>query len=225
MENGYYDQINFWETAEQDFFPYIKEIELLSGEPFIQKDTYRLIETISKINPSCTWSFTTNAHWQLTNKITDFLDRIDIRDIIISIDSLVPERYAEIRRGGNLEVVLKTTRDIIAYNQKRSEKGQKEFTITLHFLVMKNNWEELPLVYQFVKEHNIKLTLNNIVGPIELALDQLPEEERLNIIEQVALQNNKDALLSFHCFFNSLISKMSPLNQASALLTIKEHLI
>ena len=50
MENGYYDKNEFWKNAEIDFFPYIKEIELLSGEPFIQKDTYKLIDVISSLN-------------------------------------------------------------------------------------------------------------------------------------------------------------------------------
>ncbi|MCO4794693.1 MAG: SPASM domain-containing protein, partial [Bacteriovoracaceae bacterium] len=65
MQNGLYDTIGFWDNAKENFFPFIKEVEMLSGEPFIQEDTYKLIDIVSEVNPDCLWSFTTNGHWKL----------------------------------------------------------------------------------------------------------------------------------------------------------------
>ncbi len=36
MPNEYYDKNDFWKKANTEFFPHIKEMELLSGEPFVQ---------------------------------------------------------------------------------------------------------------------------------------------------------------------------------------------
>ena len=100
MPNGYYDKANFWKNVKSEFFPYIKELELLSGEPFVQKDTYKLIDCVSEINPDCWWSFTTNAHWSLTSKIKADLDKIKIKNMQLSIDSFDSKTYSEIRKKG-----------------------------------------------------------------------------------------------------------------------------
>src|SRR5690606_29665006 len=104
--NGLYDEINFWEPAKKNIFPYLKEVDLLSGEPFIQGDTYRLIDEISEVNPDCFWIFTTNAHWKLTPKVKESLNKIKIKNIILSIDSLDKETYHKMRYPGDLNFVL-----------------------------------------------------------------------------------------------------------------------
>lgn len=181
MENGLYDNIGFWERCETEFFPYIKEIELLSGEPFIQKDTYRLIDMIAKVNPQVLWSITTNAFWKWNPAIEKALDKIEIKNIILSIDSLNEERYAQIRRGGNLKQVLETLEYLRLYEKRRLEAGRTGLGLTLHFLVMKNNWRELPLVADFIEDKGMRLTVNNCCEPEELSLWDYSAEEELQI--------------------------------------------
>jgi len=223
MENGYYDQINFWENAEREFFPFIKEVEMLSGEPFIQKDTYKLIDIISGINPGCHWSFTTNAHWKMTPKITESLDKIKISNMIISIDSFSPTKYAEIRKGGELKTVLKTTQDLIEYNESRKKNNLEPFTITIHFLVMKDNWQELSNVFNFVKERKLKLNLKNLEGPIELSLHSLNDQEKLDIIKSTIHNCSSECLRALNRFFSALIQAMNDLTyKAEALVCLRD---
>ena len=40
---------------------------LAQGEPFIQRDFYRLIDEVSGVNSTCRWVITTNGHYRLTN--------------------------------------------------------------------------------------------------------------------------------------------------------------
>lgn len=181
MENGLYDRIGFWERSEKEFFPFIKEIELLSGEPFIQKDTYRLIEQVSQVNPETLWSITTNGFWKWNQAIKKALDKIVVKNIIFSIDSLDEDLYGEIRRGGKLKQVLQTLDDLLDYEKLRKKEGKSSLGLTLHFLVMKNNWHELPEVVRFTEEKGIRLTVNNCYDPKELSLWDYSSEEELDV--------------------------------------------
>lgn len=143
--NGLYDQINFWEPARRTIFPFLKEVDLLSGEPFIQNDTYRLIDEISSVNPGCKWIFTTNAHWKLTDKVKESLDKIQIRNIIFSIDSLKADTYHKIRYPGDLSFVLKNVDNLINYNKERVAQGLNEISFVWNFLVQKDNYREIDL--------------------------------------------------------------------------------
>jgi len=51
----------------------------------------RLIDRISVVNSECEWTFTTNAHWVLNDKIKESLDQIRVKHISVSIDSLLPD--------------------------------------------------------------------------------------------------------------------------------------
>lgn len=178
MQNGLYDEIGFWERAETEFFPHIKEVEMLSGEPFIQKDTYRLIDQISAVNPDVLWSFTTNGHWKLNKAIKEKLDKIKVKNIILSIDSLDPNLYSKIRKEGDLDVVLKNLMALKEYDQERRERGLSGLELSVHFLVMKNNLHELPALVDFVDKYDLRLTVNNCYEPKELSLwDYDPERE------------------------------------------------
>ncbi len=222
MQNGLYDQIGFWEKANKDFFPYIKEIEMLSGEPFIQKDTYRLIDEVSAINPDVLWSFTTNAHWKLNKKIKESLDKIYIKNIICSIDSLDPLLYANIRKEGRLETVLNNVAELKNYNEERMARGLSPLNLTLHFLVMRNNWHELPAVVDFVDRMGMRLTINNCYEPSELSLHSLPNEEELAIAYQVLEMCESHHLQRLMRFFMGVAFDLEPVQKAELLLKIKE---
>lgn len=224
MENGLYDQLGFWDKAQKDFFPYIKEIEMLSGEPFIQKDTYRLIEDVSRLNGDVLWSFTTNAHWRLNKKIKSSLDKIYVKNIICSIDSIDKGLYSEIRKEGNLDIVLSNIHELKKYEKERIEKGLSPLGLTLHFLVMRNNWHELVKLVDFVDRMGMRLIVNNCYDPSELSLHSLSNQEELEIAYQVLDQCQGYHLQRLMRFFMGIAYDVSPVEKAELLLKIKEKL-
>lgn len=155
MPNGLYDKINFWEPAEKDIFPFVKEIDMLSGEPFIQPDTYRLIDKVTQVNPECRWMLTTNAHWKLNTKIKSALDKIHIKYIVLSVDSLDEETYHKIRYPGDLKVVLKNIDALLEYNETRPTKEKERIPFHMNFLVQKDNWMEVPHALDFCDQRGI----------------------------------------------------------------------
>jgi MoaA/NifB/PqqE/SkfB family radical SAM enzyme len=217
MRNGLYDEINFWELAEEQFFPHIKEVEMLSGEPFIQEDTYRLIDELSAVNPDCLWSFTTNGHWKLNQRIKDSLDKINVKNIIISIDSLRPEIYSEIRIDGKLQTVLDNLDLLLDYNQERLKKGKSSLELTLHYLVMRENWDELEELVQFVEEKGLRLTIDNLYEPAELAISSLPEDDQLAMCEHYLKKLNWNQATRLMRFFTAVASNLTGIHRASLL--------
>jgi len=216
--NDVYNEENFWIPARKDIFPKLKELELLSGEPFIQQDTYKLIDEVSSVNPSCDWFITTNAHWTLNNRIISYLDKIRIRDFIISIDSVDHETYSSIRKKGNLDIVLNNIERIKNYNQSRSEN----FNFRFNFLVVHENWDQVKEMLDFCAKHEAHPFIDFCYRPNENSLLTLSEERRVEIL------NYYIDILSWHEFIfcmrviNPLLDSLSKMAKAEILIRMHE---
>lgn len=209
LPNGLYDQNDFWEMAIKNIFPYLKVLEPLSGEPFIQKDNYRLLKIMADINPECEWHFTTNAHWKMTDTIRNYLDGVNLQSVMISLDSLDPQNYARIRKKGRLSVVLKCIDEIIAYRKQRMTKGLNHFVIRIAMTVQSNNWHEVNSMANYVAQlDDVEMSYQKTIGGEYyqgdeiLELDKLPLEKRKEIIHffiektsTLCLQNLREVLL------------------------------
>lgn len=180
--SGFYNEENFWKPARERFFKDIREVDLLSGEPFIQADTYKLIDEISAVNPECEWTFTTNLHWKLTDKIKEKLDSIKIKNIILSIDSLEKEAYAKIRKLGDLDFVLNNVEELLKYQEERVTKGLGPLNIRLNCVIQKDNWKEVSSIIKFCTERRIIPFVTFVYNPQELSLLTLNHAERIKIL-------------------------------------------
>jgi cyclic pyranopterin phosphate synthase len=81
----------------------IDKVRITGGEPLVRKDVVHLIREISRLEGLRDLSMTTNA-LLLRNFAAD-LARAGLKRVNISMDSLNPEKYREITRGGNLKAV------------------------------------------------------------------------------------------------------------------------
>jgi len=82
----------------------IKKIRITGGEPLLRGDIIRLIGGIGKTNGIEDLSLTTNG--TLLSKYAEPLYRAGIKRINVSIDSLDPQKFRAITRGGDLKQVL-----------------------------------------------------------------------------------------------------------------------
>ncbi len=221
MPNGLYDDIGFWEQAERDIFPYVKEIDMLSGEPFIQKDTYRLIDVVSRLNPGCRWIFSTNMHWKLTPKIRSALDRIEIKNLIMSVDSLDPALYHRIREPGDLAFVLANIEEMLGYVKSRTARGKSDVKLALNFLTQLDNWHEIPQVIDYCESRGIAPLITFLYEPAEYSLLSLGEEERIRIVERLVGLPRKVVIQSMKVI-QPLLDSVSPLGKASCLTTMRD---
>ncbi len=183
LPNGNYREDNFWAPARVELFPHLEEIDLLSGEPFIQEDTFKLIDEVTKVNPECLWSITTNAHWKFNEKRKSYLDKIRIKNLILSIDSLKADIYHKIRRPGNLKTVLETVDELVAYDQQRMGQGLGSMNMNLNFVVQKDNLTEVAQVIHFCLEKNIHPFITFCYIPKEHSLLSYDVKKRIEIIQ------------------------------------------
>ena len=150
--NGVYDGSVFWQKAPGEVFPYLESIEILGGEPFIQKDTFRLIEEISAVNDRCRFSFVTNGHYHFSSGMKKRLDKIKIDTLHISVDSLTAETYAKIRKKGDLAVLKKNIESVYKYNLERKEG----FSLVFSMVVLQENRFEIEDFFAFAKAYGAK---------------------------------------------------------------------
>jgi len=198
--NDLFTEEKFWKYAREHIFPSIKEIDVLGGEPFIQKDTYKLIDEVSKVNPNCTWAFVTNGNYKMNKKILSTLDKIKIRWIQVSLDSLDDKKFSEIRLDGNLQTVLNTIETLQKYRVKRILKSyfrlNSYFRLTSSFCVLESNWKEVPQFLKFCKRKRIVPILQFAYIPLEHSLLKLNREQKIEISNYL-IQNVKGKLKAY----------------------------
>lgn len=194
LPNGFYNEENFWIPGRRRFFKDIREIDMLSGEPFIQKETFRLIDEVTAVNPDCLWSITTNMHWKLSDSIKASLDKIRMKNLIVSIDSLVPESYAKIRHPGKLDFVMSNLERMLEYQTSRVERNLSPLNIRLNCVTQKENWRELKTIIRFCLEREIVPFMTFLYEPSQFSLLTLSAEERMNILDFYLEEMNRDEL-------------------------------
>ena len=177
--NGNYTEENFWNPARTSLFPFLREIDMLGGEPFIQADTYRLIQEVQQVNPDCHWFFTTNLAWSLSPKISQLLDGIHIQILTVSIDSLTPAIYEQLRPPAKLNKIMNNLEKLIEYNQKRS----RPFQIAINSLVMKETWQELPDFLRFTKKFNLAFNPILLKVPQDNSLMSFDDKQKRKVLD------------------------------------------
>lgn len=83
----------------------VKKIRLTGGEPLVRKNLAFLVASLKKIKGIEELSLTTNG--LLLAQHAASLAHAGLDRVNVSIDSLRPERFREITRGGDLDIVLK----------------------------------------------------------------------------------------------------------------------
>jgi len=82
----------------------IEKVRITGGEPLVRKGIVNLVKMLSSIKGIKDLSMTTNAI--LLSQYAKELKEAGLRRINISLDTLDPDKYKEMTRGGNLQDVL-----------------------------------------------------------------------------------------------------------------------
>ena len=132
----------------KSLYPYLKSIQWRGGEAFLSPHFEGLVETAIKY-PHLEQSLNTNG--LLINETwAERLVRGNFH-IIFSIDGIRQDTYETIRRGGSYEKLLNSLRLIKNTREKASSKTQ----VSMTFVVMKTNYNDLPYLVDFAKEYGI----------------------------------------------------------------------
>ncbi len=83
----------------------LRKVRITGGEPLVRKNITNLIRMIKSIDGIHQLSLTTNG--VLLERCAEELADAGLNRVNVSLDSLKPERYTEITRGGDLEAVIR----------------------------------------------------------------------------------------------------------------------
>jgi cyclic pyranopterin phosphate synthase len=209
MPNSHYDSIEgFWKHLEEHILKDLLQIDPLAGEPFVQKDFYKIIRLAHKVNPNCEWDFTSNAQWKFTDHIKEHLDLLNIRQFSISLDSVNPKTYSTIRSPGHLNTSIKTILSLIEYRDSRIAQG-RGFRLILNFTLQQKNIMEIKEILDFCKKLSLYPFIQFVYVPSELSTLTLKEEERVDILKWYLKNLNKEELMYSHRVIRPLLKSIS----------------
>lgn len=178
-----YRKLNFI-SENNKLLDQVREIDLLGGEPFVQQESFDLLEMISKNRPQCTWAFSSNLSFELTPRLRSLFDTIQIRWFQCSLDSLKAETYPKIRVNGRLEKVLQNIDELRTIRDEKQKRGEG-FRIVLTMAVQQLNWKEIPNFLKFCKDKQAEAVFQDIIHPAECALASLSLDEQAGIYEYI----------------------------------------
>jgi len=112
----------------------IKKIRLTGGEPLLRKDLPLLIKNLRGISGLEEITLTTNGVY--LSEYAGLLKKAGLDRVNISLDSLIPEKFQGITRGGDLKAVLKGIESVL-------REGFSQLKINL-VLLKGFNIEEVP---------------------------------------------------------------------------------
>lgn len=171
----------------EEFFPHLVELRINGGEPFAQKIVFDLL---SRVPDDLRVVIATNGTIY-NDKVSDLLTRKNIH-LNVSVDSLRPDRYADIRIGGHLPTVID--------NIHRFRKFEA-MDICIMVNPMINNWDEMHEFSEWAQSMKCNIHYNTVLEPKYLSIKELPADEILEIIKGLNVPSTCHE-------FNDLVSKL-----------------
>lgn len=153
----------------EPFIPHLREASFSGGEVFLINQYYDIWEKIHEINPSVTISVTSNGT-MLNDRIKDILGKLKF-NITLSIDSVNKETYEKIRRNGVFEETFSNFE--FYYNYTR----QRNTNFSVRICPLRQNWKEIPEIFQYFNNKNIYLYFNTVIFPPYTSLWNLNSNE------------------------------------------------
>ena len=184
----------------REFIPHLTELRVNGGEPFAQKILLDLLDIVSEINPNLKVNIATNGT-VYNKRVQGIMDKCNIH-LNISIDSLIAERYEEIRVNGSFKTLMKYFEVFKTYchTNKRS--------LSIMVNPMNMNWDEMIEFVRWTEKHDCSLWYNTILYPTHLSIKHLPYTEIQRILEYLKQDLKTVAGYRNHTVAEHLISQI-----------------
>ena len=121
------------------------------GEPFLNTDIFDMIAYAKSKNILVHSS--TNGNVKFDDEKADKLVDCGLDSLVFGVDGATQETYSKYRKGGNLEHVVANIKAIVSAKKRNNSKTPR---LTLRFVVMKHNENELPLVRQLAEKLKVE---------------------------------------------------------------------
>ena len=160
------DAAELEEVARRFIARGVTKIRVTGGEPLVRRNILDIMTRLSKYLGKGLQELTLTTNGTQLAKHAEDLARLGVRRINVSLDSVNPETFARITRGGKLEQVL----DGIAAAQSHGLK------IKLNVVVLKNdNAAEIPSLIGWAHRRDIDVTLIEAMPLGEIEADRFDQ--------------------------------------------------
>lgn len=149
--------------------PGLQELRINGGEPLLQPLVFALLDEVARLRPDLPVTIATNGT-VLNDRVRRAMEGCALH-FNVSIDSLRPERYAEIRVHSDLARVLRHLEELQDYCRRHDRR------LSIMVNPMRVNWDEMPEMLHWCEQRDLFLWFNTIRHPEHLALHSLPVEE------------------------------------------------
>lgn len=181
----------------------LKWTKFYGGEPFMIQTYFELWEKIIDTNPHCIIKVQTNGTL-LNDRIKALLWRGKFW-ITISLDSLNPATYNNIRAGANFNKWKENFDFFLDYSHKN------RLPMGIAVCPMSYNAEELPQMVNFCNQHKININFNLLTTPHTLSLKYLSSselEKLLNIYSGFTFKSTGYILYKNNLQYKSFINQI-----------------
>ena len=189
-----YDE-QFFEDL-RPFLEHIEVVKILGGEPFLGKESLRVMEMLVEMGSTAEVHVTTNGT-QWSPRVERILEKLPMV-IIVSLDGVEKQSYESIRIGADLDVVLEHVERFRTYAQKHGTQ------VNLAHCLMTSNWKQFPDFLRYAEERQLRTYVNTVTYPNSLSLFHLPPARLREIVEHY---RSVDAELSSELQLNRALWK------------------
>lgn len=189
-----YDE-QFFEDL-RPFLEHVEVVKLLGGEPFLGRESLRVMEMLIEMGSTAEVHVTTNGT-QWSPRVERILERLPMV-IVVSLDGVDKAGYEGIRVGADLDVVLANLERFRSYAAKHGT------VVNLAHCLMTSNWRQFPDFLRFAEERNLEAYVNTVTYPNSLSLFHLPP---VRLREIVAAFEAADPQLSLELRINRSLWK------------------
>lgn len=148
------------------FLEHVEVVKILGGEPFLGRESLRVIEMLVKMGSRAEVHVTINGT-QWTPRVERILERLPLV-IIVSLDGVHKEAYESIRIGADLDVVLTNLDRFRRYAEVHGTR------VNLAHCLMTSNWRDFPDFLRCAEERKLSAYVNTATYPNSLSLFHLP---------------------------------------------------
>ncbi len=165
-----YDEQFFDDLAE--FLPHLRAAKFLGGEPFLARESLRILDMLVDmgLHPETTVT-TTAPNWH--DRVERLLGVLEPH-VVVSMDGFDAESFEAIRVGADFAEVTANLRRFVAMTKKLGA--------SVSFTLQRNNWRSLPDLFLYAADLGVGAHVNTLMDPEDQSLFTLDEPELAEIV-------------------------------------------
>jgi sulfatase maturation enzyme AslB (radical SAM superfamily) len=188
----------------KEFIPYLEEIRFVGGEPLAHKGMFKIAKVIYDIKPKLKLSICTNG--SVYNKKVERLCKENNVKFTISLDTVIPEEYHQIRIGGKFDSTYS--------NVNKIEKLVGRNKIEINTVLMSVNTENIIEFFKYSLNNDYKIFVNTYslhgrTNSPDWGLHLVPFDIKWKVIKQCKEFLKKDLSDNYIAQLNKVIKLLS----------------